>query len=107
MKAYIRSIPRRAWFLIVMSVGYLVLVGVFNQFLQFDDAVIAAQLIYVFGMCLPLLFPNIGRRVGLYKAHPKTLKEKAERELLYTEAELSGIRRYVLDIVRFRRSNKK
>lgn len=107
MKAYIRSISRKAWFLIWTSVVYLMLVPLLFQWLTFEDALLLAQTIFVFVLCIPLLFPSIGRRVGLFKSHPKTLKEKTERKLLYAEAELSGIRRYISDNIRVSRRNMK
>lgn len=97
MKAYIRSISRKAWFLIWVSVGYLLLIPLFCQWLSFEDALITAQLLYVATMCIPLLFPTIGKRVGLYGRSCESSEEKVKRKFLYVEAALASIGRFIAD----------
>lgn len=54
MKAYIRSITPKAWFLIGCSIVYLLLILVLMQFLPTEDAIEYAQYFFVFCLAVGL-----------------------------------------------------
>lgn len=54
MKAYIRSITPKAWYLIGCSMLYPIVILVLMQFFPTDDAIWYAQIFYVFIMAIGL-----------------------------------------------------
>lgn len=84
MKDYIRSISRKAWYLIGCSVSYLVLVALLAQFIPIGVSMILAQVFYVAILSLPLVYDPVRRMV--FKHDPE---EKQIREISYLQVYLA------------------
>jgi lipid-A-disaccharide synthase-like uncharacterized protein len=54
VKAYIRSITPKAWYLIGCSIAYLLTIVVLMQFFSTEDAIFYAQIFFVFILTLGL-----------------------------------------------------
>ncbi|MNN79588.1 hypothetical protein D3C81_1962430 [compost metagenome] len=59
---YILEISNVAWFLILTSVGYLVLVYVLGNYMKIDDAIMLAQIAYVLVLGIGLAIVHVIRR---------------------------------------------
>lgn len=64
-KAYIRSISRKAWYLIGASLFYLLALLVMSFFFEASNALFFAQMLLVVVLCFPFLYPELGDKLGL------------------------------------------